>query len=72
MELGSRFTETSVRRLEGREIELFGDAVRQIQTRARNNGAGRACLLHQLRKDFLVEMRRLAIPSSTSQIFYLQ
>jgi hypothetical protein len=48
---------------EGQEIELFGGAVRQIPSLTRNNGAGGACLLHQLRKDFLVEMRRLAIPS---------
>jgi hypothetical protein len=56
---------------EGQEIERFGGAVRQIQTLAFNKGAGGTCLLHQLRKDFLVEMRRVAIPSSRSQVLYL-
>jgi hypothetical protein len=57
MELGSRSTEAWNRRPEGQEIELFGGAVRQIQTAACNDGASSACLLYQLRKDFLVEMR---------------
>jgi hypothetical protein len=35
---------------EGQEIALFGGAVQQNQTLARNKGAGGACLLHQLRK----------------------
>jgi hypothetical protein len=48
----------------------FAGTVAQMQSLAFNNDACAACLLQQLRKDFPVEMQRVAITSFSFQVLH--